>query len=128
MTVEISVEKNDVNSFVMNTADQEKQSSEIEPTTEELHTLQHISDHIPLTAWMIILCLFCGSFAFYGISGPFQNYIQFPVPSSNDTQPGALNRGHQTATLLTTFFSFYCNIFPIVGAIVADQFWGKYKA
>ncbi|CAF1435038.1 unnamed protein product, partial [Adineta steineri] len=72
--------------------------------------------------------LFCGSFAFYGISGPFQNYIQFPVPSSNDTQPGALNRGHQTATLLTTFFSFYCNIFPIVGAIVADQFWGKYKA
>ncbi|CAF0902767.1 unnamed protein product [Adineta steineri] len=124
----MDIEKNDANSFAMDTADQEKQSHEIEPTTEELNTLQRISDHIPLAAWMIILCEFCERFACFGISGPLQNYIQFPVPSSNDTQPGALNRGHQTATLLTTFFHFFCHIMPIVGGIVADQFWGKYKA
>ncbi|CAF4026535.1 unnamed protein product [Adineta steineri] len=128
MDIEITSEKNDANNFAMDTVDQEKQSHEIEPTTEELNTLQRISDHIPLAAWMIVVCEFCERFAFYGISGPFQNYIQFPVPSSNDTQPGALNRGHQTATLLTTFFQFFCYIMPIVGAIVADQFWGKYKA
>ncbi|CAF1307961.1 unnamed protein product [Adineta steineri] len=127
MNIKISAEKNDANSFAMDTVDQEKQSHEIEPTTEELNTLEHIPDHIPLTAWMIVVCKFCESFTFYGMSGPFQNYIQFPVPSSNDTQPGALNRGHQTATLLTTFFGFFCSIIPIVGAIVADQFWGKYK-
>ncbi|CAF1317389.1 unnamed protein product [Adineta steineri] len=128
MNVKISAEKNDANTFAMDTVDQEKQSHEIEPTTEELNTLEHIPDHIPLAAWMIVVCKFCESFTFYGMSGPFQNYIQFPVPGSNDTQPGALNRGHQTATLLTTFFGFFCSIIPIVGAIVADQFWGKYKA
>ncbi|CAF1446017.1 unnamed protein product [Adineta steineri] len=128
MDIEITSEKNDANSFAMDTVDQEKQSHEMEPTTEQLNSLQRISDHIPLAAWMIVVCEFCERFAFYGISGPFQNYIQFPVPGSNGTQPGALNRGHQTATLLTTFFSFFCYFTPIVGAIVADQFWGKYKA
>ena len=73
------------------------------------------------------MCQACGSFAFYGISGPFQNYIQFPSPGPNDTQSGALDQGQQTATLLTTFFQFFCSLTPIAGAIVADQFWGKYR-
>jgi POT family proton-dependent oligopeptide transporter len=77
---------------------------------------------------LIVVCEFCERFAFYGISGPFQNYIQFPVPGPNDKQPGALDRGQQTATLLTTFFQFFCYLTPIAGAIVADQFLGKYKA
>jgi dipeptide/tripeptide permease len=42
-------------------------------------------------------------------------------------QPGALGRGQQTATALTTFFQFWCYITPIIGAIVADQYLGKYR-
>lgn len=38
-----------------------------------------------------------------------------------------MGKGQQTATSLTTFFQFWCYITPIFGAIVADQFWGKYK-
>lgn len=42
-------------------------------------------------------------------------------------QPGAMGRGQQTATSLTTFFQFWCYITPILGAVIADQFWGKYR-
>jgi POT family proton-dependent oligopeptide transporter len=118
MTTEIEVEINDPKNIEVN---------EIEPTPDELNTLEHISDRLPIAAWLIVICELCERFAFYGLSGPFQNYIQFPVPGFNDTQPGALNRGQQTATLLTTFFQFFVYLTPIAGAIVADQFWGKYK-
>ncbi|CAF4004091.1 unnamed protein product [Rotaria sp. Silwood1] len=104
-----------------------EENNEIEPTAEELDTLEHISDRLPLAAWLIVACEFCERFAFYGLTGPFQNYIQFPVPAANDTQPGVLGRGHQTATSLTTFFQFFCYLTPIIGAILADQFLGKYK-
>ncbi|CAF3640353.1 unnamed protein product [Rotaria sp. Silwood1] len=101
--------------------------NEIEPTTEEFSTLEHIADKIPLGAWLIVVCELCERFAFYGLSGLFQNYIQFPLPTGNDTQPGALDRGQQTATALTNFFRFFAYLTPILGAILADQFWGKYK-
>ena len=128
MNPKSNVKESDSNNFELVNIEQEQDLNEIEPTAEELNTLEHISDRIPLAAWLIVVCEFCERFAFYGLTGPFQNYIQFPIPGQNDTQPGALNRGHQTATSLTTFFQFFCYITPIGGAIVADQFWGKYKA
>jgi POT family proton-dependent oligopeptide transporter len=128
MNPKSNVQENDPNNFELVDIEQGQDSNEIEPTAEELNTLEHISDRIPLAAWLIVVCELCERFAYYGLTGPFQNYIQFPVPGPNDKQPGALNRGHQTATLLTTFFQFFCYLTPIGGAIVADQFWGKYKA
>lgn len=101
--------------------------SGVEPTADESATLEHVSDQIPSAVWLIIVCEFCERFAFFGLSGPFQNYIQFPVPAAGEKQPGALNRGQRMATLLTTFFRFLCYLTPIGGAILADQFWGKYK-
>ena len=127
MSTEANTQVNDPKTIELNAIDQVKESNEIEPTTEELNTLKRISDSIPATAWLIVICELCERFAFYGLSGPFQNYIQFPVPGPNDTQAGALNRGQQAATSLTTFFQFFCYLTPIAGAIVADQFWGKYK-
>ncbi|CAO3630363.1 unnamed protein product [Cunninghamella blakesleeana] len=38
-----------------------------------------------------------------------------------------MGRGQQVATALTTFFQFWCYITPIIGAIIADQYLGKYK-
>lgn len=102
-------------------------NEEIEPTKEENEILEHVSDRIPWLSWLIVACETCERFAYYGLTGPFQNYIQFPVPRHNEKQPGALNQGHQTATLLTTFFQFFCFLTPIGGAIIADQFWGKYR-
>jgi POT family proton-dependent oligopeptide transporter len=38
-----------------------------------------------------------------------------------------MGKGQQTATALNTFFQFWCYVTPILGAIIADQYWGKYK-
>ncbi|ORZ08140.1 POT family-domain-containing protein [Absidia repens] len=96
-----------------------------EPTEEEWKTLPEVSDFIPKAAYLVILVEFCERFTYYGLSGPFQNYIQYPDPPSYPAaQPGALGRGQQTATALTTFFQFWCYITP---AIISDQYLGKYK-
>lgn len=38
-----------------------------------------------------------------------------------------MDKGQQTATALNIFFQFWCYVTPILGAIVADQYLGKYK-
>ncbi|KAI8584772.1 hypothetical protein K450DRAFT_217964 [Umbelopsis ramanniana AG] len=100
-----------------------------EPTEEEWASLRESADSIPVSAFLVILIEFCERFTYYGLTGPFQNYIQNPAPPSYPADvPGALGRGQQTATALNTFFQFWCYITPIFGAIVADQFLGKYRA
>lgn len=51
-----------------------------EPTEEEYKTLREVSDKIPYAAYLVILIEFCERFTYYGLSGPFQNYIQYPDP------------------------------------------------
>ncbi|KAI8068315.1 POT family-domain-containing protein [Gongronella butleri] len=98
------------------------------PTQEDWATLREVPDNVPKAAFLIILVEFCERFTYYGLSGPFQNYIQQPPPPSYPAEmPGALGRGQQTATALTTFFQFWCYCSPIIGAIIADQYLGKYK-
>jgi POT family proton-dependent oligopeptide transporter len=118
---------------VLESRDQQSPASilhdfDIEPTADEVQSLPHISDKIPTTVWLIVVCELCERFIYYGLAGQFQNYIQFPVPGPGDPQPGAIGKGQKTATTLTTFFRFYSSLTALVGAIVADQFLGKYKA
>lgn len=54
----------------------------IEPTAEDWKNLREVADTIPTSAFLIILIEFCERFTFYGLSGPFQNYIQQPPPPS----------------------------------------------
>lgn len=54
----------------------------IEPTEEDWKTLREVSDKIPKAAYLVILVEFCERFTYYGLTGPFQNYIQNPNPSS----------------------------------------------
>jgi POT family proton-dependent oligopeptide transporter len=84
--------------------------------------------------------------AYYGVSGPFQNYIQNTYKSPSGL-PGALGLGQSTATRFTNFFTFFCYVTPVFGlcsslflkalsrkiltyskgAIVADSYLGKVK-
>ena len=100
---------------------------EVEPTVEELTTLEHISAPNSFTAWLIVFGQLCEGFALYGTAQILQNYVQFPVPVSGNKQPGALGRGRKMATAITTSFYLFYNLTPIVAAIIADQFWGTYK-
>ena len=66
----------------------------------------------------------CERFTFYGLSPPFQNYIQ---NGPNDDPKGYLSLGQQGATGLTNFFGFWSYLCPVAAAIVADQYLGRYK-
>lgn len=48
-----------------------------EPTEEELATLRKVADHLPWSAFIVALVELCERFTYYGLSGPFQNYIQY---------------------------------------------------
>ncbi|KAI7848255.1 POT family-domain-containing protein [Circinella umbellata] len=99
-----------------------------EPTAEDWKNLREVADSVPSSAYLVILIEFCERFTYYGLSGPFQNYIQHPDPGHYPAdQPGAMGKGQQTATALTTFFQFWCYITPIIGAVIADQYLGKYR-
>ncbi|RAH70165.1 peptide MFS transporter [Aspergillus aculeatinus CBS 121060] len=96
-----------------------------EPNQEEVRTLRHVAEHLPVSAWLVAVVELCERFTYYGMSGMFQNYIQRPLDGSQGR--GALGMGQRGATGLTTFFQFWCYVTPILGAIVADQYLGKYK-
>jgi POT family proton-dependent oligopeptide transporter len=54
----------------------------VEPTEEDWNNLREVSDKIPKAAYLVILVEFCERFTYYGLTGPFQNYIQNPAPAS----------------------------------------------
>ncbi|TGO54168.1 hypothetical protein BCON_0111g00110 [Botryotinia convoluta] len=110
-----------VNSFEKGT-----DADEVEPTDEEKKTLRRIGDSLPMSAWLVAIVELCERFSYYGCVGLFQNYVQRPLDGSLGR--GALGLGHQTATALTVFFSMWCYFTPIFGAIVADQYLGRFKA
>ncbi|EEP82598.1 hypothetical protein UREG_07463 [Uncinocarpus reesii 1704] len=78
-----------------------------EPTEEEKRTLRHVAESLPISAWLVAVVELCERFTYYGMQGLFQNYVQRPLD-------GSLGQG----ALVT----------PIFGAIVADQYLGKYMA
>jgi proton-dependent oligopeptide transporter, POT family len=127
MNLDVPIEINFNEQIETNVNDEKVNIEDRSPNDDEWKTLEHISDHKPLASWLVVVCETCERFAFYGMTAPFQNYIQFPMTSTDRKQAGALGQGQQTATLLTTFFNFFCYLTPIVGALVADQYWGKYK-
>ncbi|KAL1957957.1 hypothetical protein VTO42DRAFT_5349 [Malbranchea cinnamomea] len=96
-----------------------------EPTEYEKRTLRHVGETLPLSAWLVAAVELSERFTYYGMSGIFQNYVQLPLDGSLGR--GALGMGRQGATGLTVFFQFWCYVTPIFGAIVADQYLGKYK-
>ncbi|KAI9254381.1 POT family-domain-containing protein [Helicostylum pulchrum] len=100
----------------------------IAPTDEDWINLKEVADDIPKAAYLVILIEFCERFTYYGLTGPFQNYIQNEAPESYPAElPGAMGKGQQTATALNTFFQFWCYVTPVIGAIIADQYLGKYN-
>ncbi|KAI7903702.1 uncharacterized protein BX663DRAFT_507333 [Cokeromyces recurvatus] len=53
-----------------------------EPTEEDWKNLRQVADRIPISAYLVLVIEFCERFTYYGLTGPFQNYIQNPAPPS----------------------------------------------
>lgn len=94
------------------------------PTEEELATLRKVSDKLPWAAWSVALVELGERFTYYGITGPFQNYMQ---NKRGGLRPGAIGLGQQGSSALSYFFQFWCYVTPILAAVISDNYWGKYK-
>lgn len=104
------------------------------PTLEERLTLPRHPDRLPWAAYLIAYVELAERFSYYGCTVVFTNFIQQPLPPGSKTgaggahgQSGALGRGQQASTGLTTFNSFWVYVTPLFGAYVADKYWGRYK-
>jgi hypothetical protein len=95
------------------------------PTSEDLLLLPRVADKLPYGAFLVAIVELCERFAYYGLSGPFQNYMANSYHDANGL-PGALGLDQANATALSNFFQFWCYVTPILGAVVADQYLGKY--
>ncbi|EGW30914.1 uncharacterized protein SPAPADRAFT_72814 [Spathaspora passalidarum NRRL Y-27907] len=94
------------------------------PTDLELETLRHVAEPIPLRCWLVAIVELAERFSYYGLSAPFQNYMQ---NTPQDSPRGLLGLNQNGATALSYFFQFWCYITPILGGWLADTYWGKYK-
>ncbi|KAK9479121.1 POT family-domain-containing protein [Lipomyces japonicus] len=91
----------------------------------DLRTLRRVPDRLPIAAWLVAVVELCERFTYYGVSGVFMNYMQ--NPPGNPSRPGAIGLGQSKASALNYFFQFWCYLTPIIGAIIADEYLGKYK-
>ncbi|KAK7035909.1 PTR2-domain-containing protein [Favolaschia claudopus] len=107
------------------------------PTDEEKETLRLVAGKIPWGAYLICLVEFAERASYYGCNNVFANYIQRPLPAGGNgagapprgTQQtaGALGMGLVGATGITKTFSFLAYTLPILGGIMADTKWGRFK-
>ncbi|PPQ64967.1 hypothetical protein CVT24_008155 [Panaeolus cyanescens] len=104
------------------------------PTEEEKATLRRIPDTIPWNAYLIAVVELAERFSFYGSSVVFTNFIQQGLPPGSHTgagglngQAGALGMGQRASTGITTFFSFWSYVTPLIGAYIADTYLGRFK-
>ncbi|CAI5758426.1 unnamed protein product [Candida verbasci] len=118
-----TVEKVNSNNLTLNFSDDLTDEGR-QPTEYELKTLRHISEKIPMSCWLVAVVELAERFSYYGLSAPFQNYMQ---NGPNDHPAGALHLGHQGATALSYFFQFWCYVTPIFGGWLADTYLGKFK-
>ncbi|KAJ3018157.1 peptide transporter ptr2 [Thoreauomyces humboldtii] len=89
-------------------------------------TLPRIGGAVPLAAWFIVVNEFCERFAYYGGSAVFQNYIAKDADNQGG-EFGGVGKGQATATAMSNLFTFLCYLTPLFGAIVADQWLGKFR-
>ncbi|KAF2027273.1 DNA repair helicase [Setomelanomma holmii] len=95
------------------------------PTFDDLSHLPRVADKLPHGAFLVAIVELCERFAYYGLAGPFQNYIANSYKDPNGL-PGALGLKQSSATAMTNLFQSWCYLTPVVGAVVADQYLGKY--
>ncbi|OJZ83582.1 hypothetical protein ASPFODRAFT_35061 [Aspergillus luchuensis CBS 106.47] len=87
--------------------------------------LRKVADNFPSTVWVIASIEFCERFAYFGVLGPMQNYIQ--NPRVDPIRSGGIGLGQAHATLINQGFMIWCFLTPVLGAVVAEQYLGRVK-
>ncbi|MCJ1273789.1 hypothetical protein MMC21_001582 [Puttea exsequens] len=84
-----------------------------------------VAAKVPVAAYYIAGVALAERFCYFGIMAPLQNYIQNPL--HDPLRPGALDLGQSLASLLVNCFNLLMYITPLVGAVVADSYIGRYR-
>jgi len=122
--------------------DQAMSHQEEQPTEPGHSNLRRVPDRIPWVVLLILIVELGERFTYFGLSAPIQNYIKYVSnPSYSRTRtneirnphdprsdlPGALGKGQAVATALGNFFKFWAYASTVIGAIIADQYLGRFK-
>ncbi|KAK6907836.1 hypothetical protein I203_101837 [Kwoniella mangroviensis CBS 8507] len=107
------------------------------PTAAQCIKLRHVPGEVPWTAYAIALVELAERASYYGVGGLFPNFVQRPLPAggpgtgapppNSQLTPGALGMGLQVSTALSVIFSLLAYTTPLLGGILADLRWGKFK-
>ncbi|VUC28035.1 unnamed protein product [Clonostachys rosea] len=95
-------------------------------TDDEVANLAQTSDSLPLAVIIVIIIGGAERFAYYALSGPWQNYIQ--NPPGDYALPGALGLGQATATAINNAYRFLSFLTPLIIGVLSDTWLGRYKA
>ncbi|TFL03477.1 peptide/h+ symporter protein [Pterulicium gracile] len=106
-------------------------------THKDLQAYRHVSDRLPISAWLVATVELAERWSYYGTTNGFTNYIRAELPPQSrdgrvvvdrqDGVAGALGLGQQKAFAIKTFNTFFVYVTPILGAIIADTMWGRHK-
>ncbi|OJJ41505.1 hypothetical protein ASPWEDRAFT_48069 [Aspergillus wentii DTO 134E9] len=86
--------------------------------------LRRVCDDISPWVYLVAVVELAERFTYRSITAPMQNYIQY---TRDDLRPGALGRGQSVATGINYFYSGWCYLTPIFGAIIADSYLGRFR-
>ncbi|KAF1997058.1 peptide transporter PTR2-A [Amniculicola lignicola CBS 123094] len=95
------------------------------PTASEVEGLRRVVDHIPRRLWIVAVIGFFERASFWGITAPWQNYMQHA--HEVDAAPGVLGLGQAMATRIYCAFYIFYYVTPVGFAIIADAHLGRFK-
>ncbi|KAL7940310.1 POT family domain-containing protein [Trichoderma barbatum] len=84
-------------------------------------------DRIPFRVYFAILVNVAERFSYYGLTVPFQNYVQNAYNGGAHERPGVLGLGQAAATAINNAFFILQNIAALVGAVLSDGWLGRYN-
>ncbi|ODN81731.1 hypothetical protein L202_02123 [Cryptococcus amylolentus CBS 6039] len=115
-------------------------SDEVEPTDEEFAILKKIPGKMPWVCVAMCLIELSERASYYGITGVVQNFVKNPLPEGGNgagavapgsdganQSAGALGRGSVQSSAIYNAFVFLAYVFPIMGGIIADTRWGRFR-
>ncbi|KAF2686280.1 MFS general substrate transporter [Lentithecium fluviatile CBS 122367] len=96
-------------------------------TEEDLKGLRHVRDDVPWRLWVVAFISFWERATFWGITAPWQNYMQNPPASGHQDTPGALDLGQSSATRIYCAFFIGYYVAPLGFSVLSDSYLGRYK-
>ncbi|WRT67628.1 uncharacterized protein IL334_004600 [Kwoniella shivajii] len=115
-------------------------TDDVEPTDEEFSTLRKIPAKMKWVSVLLCAVELAERASYIGCSTITKNFVNRPLPkggngagavapgeAGENQTAGALGKGSVTTTAVYNAFTFLAYVIPILGGIVADTKWGRFK-